>query len=129
MATIKKMEELEVWNIARMQAGNIWEIINNGTFSRDFELKNQINRSSGSVMDNIAERFGRGGNMEFINLLSYARGSNEEVRSQLYRALDRNHIQNAQFDELFTNSDLISAKITRFITYLLQSNIKGKKFL
>lgn len=129
MATIKKMEELEVWNIARMQAGNIWEIINNGTFSRDFELKNQINRSSGSAMDNIAERFGRGGNKEFINFLSYARGSNEEVRSQLYRALDRNHIQNAQFDELFTNSDLISAKITSFITYLLQSNIKGKKFL
>ncbi len=128
MATIKKIEDLEVWENARIQAKNIWQIINDGPFVKDFELKNQINRSSGSVMDNIAEGFGRGGNKEFINFLSYARGSNEEVRSQLYRALDRNHIQIAQFDELCKHSNSIGMKINNLVEYLLKSSIKGQKF-
>ncbi|MGN6163116.1 MAG: four helix bundle protein, partial [Flavisolibacter sp.] len=101
MATIKRFEDLEVWQLARAFANAVFETYtNNVSFSKDFELKNQINASSGSVMDNIAEGFGRGGRNEFINFLSIAKGSIEESKSQLYTALDRRFIAQQKFDAL-----------------------------
>ncbi|MBX2927842.1 MAG: four helix bundle protein [Saprospiraceae bacterium] len=78
----KKIEDIEAWNKARALAKQVWEVSNQGSFVRDFSLKDQINRAAGSVMDNIAEGFGRGGNKEFSNFLSIARGSAQEVKSQ-----------------------------------------------
>ena len=63
--------------------------INSEEFLKDYKLKDQINGSSGSIMDNIAEGFERSGRNEFINFLSYSKGSVGEVKSQLYRTLDR----------------------------------------
>lgn len=76
----KKIEEIEAWNKARGVAKLIWEVSSEGTFAKDFSLKDQINRAAGSVMDNIAEGFGRGGNKEFSSFLSIARGSAQEVK-------------------------------------------------
>jgi len=59
MATISKFEDLEIWQSARLQANELFVIYSVGAFSKDFELCNQISRSSGSVMDNIAEGFER----------------------------------------------------------------------
>lgn len=37
-------------------------------------------------MGNIAEGFGRGGNLEFRNFFGFSRGSCTDLESQLYRA-------------------------------------------
>jgi four helix bundle protein len=129
MATVKRFEDLEIWQIAREQANELWKIYIEGTFSRDFELKNQISRSSGSVMDNIAEGFERTGNKEFINFLLIAKASNGEVRSQLYRAFDRNHITKETFEILIMKTETLSKKITSFIKYLKDSELKGFRHL
>jgi four helix bundle protein len=99
MAIISTFEEMEIWQMARKQANEIYEIYSRGDFAKDFELKNQINASCGSVMDNIAEGFERSGNKEFFNFLIIAKGSNGEVRSQLYRALDRRYISKEIFNK------------------------------
>jgi four helix bundle protein len=102
MATISKFEDLEIWQLARVQANELWQIYTVSTFARDFELRNQIKGLSGSVMDNIAEGFERSGNKEFLNFLLIAKASNGEVRSQLYRVADRFYITPEKFDELKT---------------------------
>ncbi len=84
--------------------------------------------SSGSVMDNIAEGFERGSQLEFINSLSYSKGEVGELKSQLYRCLDNNYINNELFDDLYGNADKLTKKITAFISYLNSSKIRGQKF-
>ncbi|RXG18076.1 four helix bundle protein [Leeuwenhoekiella aestuarii] len=71
MAHYNSFEDLEVFKKARLLSQNVWEIIQTTELKQDFELRNQINTSSGSIMDNIAEGFGRGGNKEFINFLGF----------------------------------------------------------
>jgi four helix bundle protein len=97
MATVLNFEELEIWQLARQQAIEIFRLYSIEPFSKDWELRNQINAASGSVMDNIAEGFERSGNKEFTNFLLISKGSNGEVRSQLYRAHDRNYITIEKF--------------------------------
>ena len=129
MATITKFEELEIWKLARELANEIFDLFTGSeNFSRDFKLKDQINGSSGSVMDNIAEGFERGGRNEFINFLTFSKGSAGEVKSQLYRALDRKYITQEQFDHLYEKTDLIGKKTGAFINYLNSSPHKGNKF-
>ena len=103
MATIKRFEELEIWQLARDLAKDIFEeYCLSEPFQKDYKLWNQLNGSSGSIMDNIAEGFERNGRSEFINFLSYSKGSAGEVKSQLYRATDRKYFTKSIFDRLIT---------------------------
>ena len=89
---MKGFEELEVWNMSRELCNEVWQIMLYTTLAKDFELRNQMNSASCSVMDNIAEGYERNGNREFIQFLSISKASCGELRSQLYRCLDRRHI-------------------------------------
>ncbi|HTL80427.1 MAG TPA: four helix bundle protein [Bacteroidia bacterium] len=129
MATINRFEDIEAWKQARTLCKlffDTWKADLN--FSRDFELLNQMKKSSGSVMDNIAEGFGRGNRKEFIYFLGVSKGSGSEFRSQLYRAMDQGYISKETFDDLYTKSDLISAKTARFIDYLNRTDIRGSRY-
>ena len=128
MATIRRFEDLEAWKKSREFSKEIWGKTLNGTFSKDYKLKDQINDSSGSAMDNIAEGFGRGGRPEFINFLSIAKGSNDETKSQLYRALDRRHIDETEFQRLYCIGDEAGKTISGLMEYLNKSVIRGQKF-
>jgi len=79
-------------------------------------------------MDNIAEGFGRGSRLEFIQFLTISRGSGAELQSQLYRSLDRKYINQLQFEELYSYTDNVCKMLTGFIAYLNKSPIKGQKF-
>jgi four helix bundle protein len=125
---IKKFEDLGVWQEARELCKEIFSQISEGSFSKDFALVNQINRSSGSVMDNIAEGFGRSGNKEFIQYLSISKASCTEVKSQLYRALDRNYLKTEKAEELNARTQSLINQLGGFIHYLKQSEYKGSKF-
>jgi len=128
MAHYQSFEELEIYKLSRSQCVRIWALIKETSLSIDFKLRDQINGSSGSVMDNIAEGFGRGGNKEFIQFLSFARGSNHETKAQLQRALDRNHISLEEYKELAEKSENLNNQISKFINYLKSSERKGSKF-
>ncbi|MFO7722223.1 MAG: four helix bundle protein [Bacteroidales bacterium] len=126
--TIEKFEDLEVWKESRMLCIRIFQITSSGGFNQDLRFKFQIRNASGSIMDNIAEGFGRGGNKEFINFLSIAKGSNEEVRSQLYRASDFGYISEEQCNEILEMAEILSRRISALMQYLKSSSMKGSKF-
>ena len=65
MARIDSFEDLEVWKSASELAKEIYGLTQKELLSKDYSLKDQINKSAGSIMDNIAEGFERGGNKEF----------------------------------------------------------------
>jgi four helix bundle protein len=128
MTTIKKFEDLEVWQKSRDLCKRIYDILQEERISKDYKLKDQMNGSSGSIMDNIAEGFDRDGKNEFKQFLAYSKGSTGELKSQLYRALDRKYITQEQFDELYKEIQFISNSLGGFMKYLRGTDIKGQKF-
>ena len=128
MATIQTFEELEIWQLARGLSKKIYELTFVETVSKDYRYKDQIRGTSGSIMDNIAEGFGRGSKLEFINCLTIAKGEAEELKSQLYRGLDMKYISEPLFQDLYVQADTIVRKIGAFISYLNKSTHKGQKF-
>ena len=128
MSTFKSFEEIEVWKSARALAIKIWQISNTGTFAKDYKLKDQINGSAGSIMDNIAEGYERDGKKEFIQFLSIAKGSAGETRSQIIRAFDRGHINQDEFNNLSFEVVEISKQLSGFMNYLTKSDLKGLKY-
>ena len=128
MATYKNFEDLEIWQLSRELCNDIYEIIENANLKNNYRLCNQIDGSSGSIMDNIAEGFERGGNKEFIQFLYISKASCGETRSQLYRVLDRKFISNEKFEILKEKTVVLSKKIGGFITYLENSDFKGSKY-
>ena len=128
MATIKRFEEIEAWKVARELCAKLGVLIDGGAFKTSFKLIGQIDASSGSIMDNIAEGFERNSRDEFINFLSYAKGSSGELKSQLYRAENRKYITKELFDELYEKTDKVGRKIGAHMEYLKQCEYRGTKF-
>jgi four helix bundle protein len=129
MGKVSRFEDLEVWKSARSFSKLIFDITLKISFSKDFSHKDQINRSSGSIMDNIAEGFERGGNKELIQYLFIAKGSAGEARSQLFRALDKAYINQEEFNLLESKSQEISKQLSGFINYLKNSEMRGEKYV
>lgn len=128
MSSIKRFEEITSWQKARELSKMIGKHIDAGKFKRSFKLIDQIESSSGSIMDNIAEGFERNGNKEFLQFLYISKASCGEFRSQLYRALDRNYLNEIEFKELYEMAMEIIILLQKFIIYLEQSEIKGVKY-
>ncbi|MEG3657988.1 four helix bundle protein [Arenibacter palladensis] len=128
MAKVERFEDLEIWQLAREICNKVHQIFETTSLGTNYALRNQMDKSSGSIMDNISEGFERNGNREFIQFLSIAKASCGELRSQLYRVLDRNHIDEDSFELLAEMVLLESKKISAFINYLSRSEYKGSKF-
>ena len=108
-------------------AKSIYSISREGKLSRDYGLKDQIQRAAVSVMSNITEGFERGSNKEFIQFLFIAKGSAGEIRSQLYVAFDLGYIPENKFKKLNTEVLVISQQLSGFIKYLKESKMTGPK--
>ena len=120
--TIKRFEDIKAWQHGRELTNEIYRITKEGTFNRDFCLRDQIRRAAISINLNIAEGFSRGTDKEFKQFLIVARGSVAEVRSALYIALDQKYIMQSQFDSLYASIEHLSRMITTLIRYLDTSN-------
>ena len=128
MATVVRFEDLDVWKLARTINKEITPILKRLNDARCFELKNQLDDSLGSVMDNIAEGFERDGNREFVQFLSMSKGSLGESRSQLYRIFDRGFISEQELQQYQSECLELASKIANFMAYLRKAGHRGPKF-
>ncbi len=101
MATFKRFEDILAWRKAREVTRIIYFRTNNGHFAKDYGLRDQLRRSSVSIMANIAEGFGRRSDKEFANFRNIAHGSAAESQSHLYVALDLGYVDQREFGELY----------------------------
>jgi len=128
MTTIKRFEDLETWQLAWEICREVYRLTQKELFRKDFSLVDQVRRSSGSIMDNIAEGFEREGNKEFIYFLSIAKGSSGETRSQMYRAFDQQYLSADEFNSIKDKLIDEGIKLKHFMQYLNQSSFRGQKF-
>jgi len=125
---VDRFEDLEIWQMARQLSLEVKEYSTGNKFEKDFRFRDQIRAASGSVMDNIAEGFERGGNKEFIQFLYISKGSCGEVRSQNHRALDYGYINEEQYKTINDLTIKLSVKTSNLIQYLKNSDLKGRKY-
>ena len=120
MGTFSRFEDILAWQKAREAARKVYEITAQGSFSKDFGLRDQIRRSSVSIMANIAEGYGRRSDKEFSNFLNIAHGSVAETQSHLYVALDLSYISEPDFNDLYRLYDDDSKMIMGLTKHLRQ---------
>ncbi len=125
---VTKFEDLEVWRLSRDLYKYVFGITAREPFYKDYRFRDQMRSSAGSVSDNIAEGFDRGGSKEFIQFLFIAKGSCGETRNQSYRAFDSNYISKETLEELLSQTDTISRKTANLIKSLKASDNKGMKY-
>ena len=128
MATIQRFEDIQAWQKARELTRSLYQATNRPAFRLDWSLRDQIRRAAVSVMSNIAEGFAWGGDREFIQFLSIAKGSAGEIRAQLYVALDAGFLEQQDFQHLQDAALATGALIGGFMKYLLVSRKGGVKF-
>ena len=128
MSTFSRFEDIDAWKQARELNALIYELTSGDIYNNDKRLISQINGSAGSIMDNIAEGQGRGGNKEFIQFLWISKASSAELRSQLYRSLDHRFIDQNTFDKLYEMANTIEKMIKGLINHLQKTEHRGSKY-
>ena len=119
MGTVKKFEDLGIWQLARKLLNHIYDDFNK---CKDYNLKNQIISAGLSITNNIAEGFGRESDKEFKQFLTIAKGSCEEVKSMYYTAEDLKYIITDIAEERRNRIFVLQIKISNFIFYLKKIN-------
>ncbi|MEI6296708.1 MAG: four helix bundle protein [bacterium] len=112
---IEKFKDIIAWQKSKELVIAIYKILKD---CRDYSFRDQIQRASISVMNNIAEGFERQTNKEFVNFLYIAKGSCGEVRSMLGLALELKYISAKENEDLTKLSIDISKLISGFIKVL-----------
>jgi four helix bundle protein len=118
MATVQQFEDLHVWEDARALTRELYKVTRQRAFRQDFGLRDQITRAATSTTSNIAEGFERGTRKEFIHFLHVAKGSNREVRSQLYVAFDQGYLDEKTFTSFRGSALSLARRLAKFISYL-----------
>lgn len=111
---IEKFEDIIAWQKAKALTIDIYSTFKD---SKDFGFRDQIQRASVSIMNNIAEGFERKGDKELGRFLFIAKGSCGEVRSMLYLAFELNYLTKEKTRELYD----LSLEISRLLSGLIKT--------
>ena len=109
---IKSIEEMYIWRMSRCLVNDVYKMMSD---CKDWGFRNQIQRASISIMNNIAEGFDSGSKGRFIFYLKVSKGSCSEVYSMLYLCEDFNLCSKKQRENLQSQIKLISVGCSKLI--------------
>ena len=112
---IERFEDIISWQKAKEITTQIYTLFKD---NKDYGFKDQIQRASVSIMNNITEGFERRSGIEFRQFLFIAKGSCGEVRSMIQLAKDLCYISEHDFNVLNTQAIEISKTISSLIKTL-----------
>ncbi|MBV8968926.1 MAG: four helix bundle protein, partial [Verrucomicrobia bacterium] len=111
MPVIRNFQDFESFKECRVFVKELGFTLRGPRFKAYRVLNDQMQRASISVLSNFVEGFERDGNAEFIQYLSFSKGSVGELRAQLIYALDQELIDTGAFEKL----DAIGESATRLL--------------
>ena len=97
MSKIERFEDLNCWKESRKLVKMVFLTCRREELKHDYDLVRQLKSASLSIMNNIAEGFGRKSDREFIRFLDFSEGSAQEVRSMTYVLIDLEYIDEKEF--------------------------------
>lgn len=80
---VRKYQQLNVWQESMLLAEMVYKSLVHLPATERFGLADQLRRASVSIPSNIAEGAGRGSDREFVRFLQIAKGSLQELETQL----------------------------------------------
>jgi four helix bundle protein len=110
-----KFRKLKVWQKGKDLAVYIYKSTREGSFAKDYGLRDQIRRASVSIASNIAEGDELGTDKQAIRYFYTARGSSAEVLTQAIIALEIGYIGDENFKHIEKECESISGMLTRLI--------------
>jgi four helix bundle protein len=118
MAKLERFEDLKCWQAARILVTLVYTQCKKGELKNDWDTKSQIRRAALSIMNNIAEGFGRINDKDSLKFYDYAQSSGLEVRSMLYVLIDLEYITQKEFEILMNETNKTINLTLGFIRYL-----------
>lgn len=118
MASINRFEEMEIWQESMSLAVDVYKLLKQDSFDKQFAISDQLRRSALSISSNIAEGFEHSNNKQFVRFLYYAKASAGEARSQFYLIRELELIDKKTYQLFEKRLITIAKKITGFIKYL-----------
>ena len=136
--TYERFEDLPVWQAAQDLGVDVFVLVDERAFGGKGDLRDQLQRASLSISNNIAEGFERGSTGELLCYLYIARGSAGETRSALRfaarlaeRGILKSHISDLKFQisDLIPRCETVSWQLRGWADSLQNGDIKGQRHL
>jgi four helix bundle protein len=118
MNTVRNFEDLMCWQKAKELVILVYSESSKGVLARDFGTRDQLRRAALSVMNNIAEGFGRYSPKEFIRFLDFAQSSSMEVKSITYVLEAMNYLPLETIEKIRSLAEEAKALIRGLISHL-----------
>ena len=108
-------QNLRVWQLAKELAVQIYKVTSKPIFSKDYGLKDQLQRSAVSIPSNIAEGDNLETDKQSIRHFYIAKGSAAELLTQLIISQEIGYIDSETRDSLVNDCKIISVMLTKLI--------------
>lgn len=112
---VNSWKDLEVWQVAHSLVLKVYKMTSDFPSDERFRLTDQLCRAAASVPTNIVEGKGRNSLKEYLQFLSIARGSTEEVKYLLLLAQDLNYLEKVNYDEMAEGYDRVAKMLNKLI--------------